>query len=110
MSQSPIKTILIPSLLTAGIVFGLSVMAVTNDHRLSSSKAPQELALREQYRNIAVRNIGLCILGSSLSGLLVAGGIRNIQNSQKKAKQKQDAISGLIAEFLSTHPESTRPE
>lgn len=110
MNQSPIKTILIPSLLTAGVVFGLSVTVVTNDNTLTSAATTQELALKEQYRNIAVRNIGLCILGGSLSGLLVAGGIRSIQNSQKKAKQKQDSISGLIAEFLSTHPESTRPE
>jgi hypothetical protein len=105
MSQSPIKTILIPSLLTAGVVFGLSVTAVTNYNTLPSSEMPQELALKEQYRNIAVRNIGLCILGSALSGLLVAGGIRSIQNSHKKAKRKQDSMSGLITEFLSTRPE-----
>jgi len=105
MNQSPIKTILIPSLLTAGVVFGVSVAAVTSYNTLPPSEMPQELALKQQYRNIAVRNIGLCILGSSLSGLLVAGGIRSIQNSHKKAKQRQDSISGLITEFLSTRPE-----
>jgi hypothetical protein len=105
MNQSPIKTILIPSLLTAGVVFGLSVTAVANYDTFSSSETPQELVLREQHRDIAVRNIGLCILGSSLAGLIVAASIRNVQNSHKKARRKQDSMSGLIAEFLSTRPE-----
>lgn len=105
MNQSPVKTILMPALLTASIVFGISVTAVTRHGTLPSIETPQEITLREQYRNLAVRNIGLCILTSALSGLAVAGGLRQIQIAHKKSKHKHDSISRTISDFFAARPD-----
>ena len=111
MNYSPARTILLPAILTAGTVFGL-LTSIVATHQLrmdtqvlSASSSLPQYALREQQRNFAIRNIGLCILTSAASGLVVAGGIRKLHATRKHTQLKHQAVSGLITEFLSSKPE-----
>lgn len=111
MNQSPVRTILLPALLTAGTVFTMLTSIVvtdqlkTNAESLTSSSPAPQYALQEQQRSLAIRNIGFCILVSATSGVLVAGGIRKFYSTRKQTDLKHQAVSGLITEFLSSRPE-----
>ncbi len=111
MNTSPVKSILLPAMLTGGAVFYLLASFVissqfkpdaTGDTMPTTS--PQ-YALREQQRNLAIRNVGFCILAGTGSGLAVAAGIRRWHLYRKQAQKKQQAFSGQISEFLSSRPE-----
>jgi len=110
MNNAPVKTVLLPATLTVGVVFCLLTSVLVGDklkpslETLSSNSAPQYL-LREQKRNLAIRNVGFSILVSAAAGMGVAVGIRRSQGAIKQATRKHEAISQPIAEFLSSRPE-----
>lgn len=111
MNHSPVRTILLPAILTAGTVFGMLTSIVVT-HQLKADTEgftiagnPPQYALREQQRSLAIRNIGLCILTGAASGLAVAGGIRKLHATRKHTQHKHQAVLGSITEFLSSKPE-----
>ncbi len=111
MNASPVKSILLPAMLTGGSVFYLLTSVVISRQikpnvigETMPSTLPQ-YALREQQRNVAIRNVGFCILAGTGSGLVVAAGIRQWYLYRKQTRQKQQAFSGQISEFLSSRPE-----
>lgn len=112
MNQSPIRTILLPAMLTAGTVFSILTSIIVTDQIRTNTEslttaidAAPQYALREQQRSLAIRNVGLCILVSATSGLAVAGGIRKLQSTRHQTHLKHQSISGPITEFLSSRPE-----
>ncbi len=112
MNQSPIRTILLPAMLTAGTVFSILTSIIVTDQIRSNTEsltasidAAPQYALREQQRSLAIRNVGLCILVSATSGLAVAGGIRKLQSTRHQTHLKHQSVLEPITEFLSSRPE-----
>lgn len=111
MNRSPVKTILLPSILTSATVFCvMAAQMVPGKIRQPDEAAPLpserlQLVMLKEQKNLAIRNVGLCILASVGTGLLVAEAIRKFQSACKQAYLKQETIAKPIEEFLCSEPE-----
>jgi len=100
MSSASFKTIFVPTLLTSSIFFYVLVSAL-NLVKLQSPESPPLPTNRLQYltskenKDLIIRNVGFCILGSVGAGLVVAEIARRQHAARKVGLLNQQPTSQI---------------